>query len=212
MAVGEHIHVRAVIGNAKLTRPFTPVMIEAADGIVRPHMFIRLYDCHGMSTHFSRLSAGSSLSIRGPVPTSENITRAFSGKVCVLVAGGSGIAPIFQLLQFAHVNSSYHDRRIILAQCARDHTGVWLAKEISQFASEMAGLSYHVFLSQEPHTGDSIALPVHVTCKRMGLESLRLLVPRDVANGHAVVCGPGTFNQDISSWLDRLGMEDIQVL
>ncbi|KAJ1965447.1 NADH-cytochrome b5 reductase-like [Dipsacomyces acuminosporus] len=211
LAAGEHIHIRAVVGDdVKITRPFTPVMIEAPDRMVRPHLLIRLYDFSEMSQYFKSLLVGSTLTIRGPVSTKENITRAFSGSACILAAGGSGIAPMFQLLQFAHVNASYHDKQIVLVQCSRDHTGIWLAKEIAQLAAEMRGLSHHIFLSEEA-PADGASLP-NVTCEKLCFDSLRLIVPRDAVGCHAVVCGPGSFNSDISCWLQKLGVEDVQTL
>ncbi|KAJ2358898.1 hypothetical protein GGF43_000498, partial [Coemansia sp. RSA 2618] len=125
LALGEHIHIRATVnnGNSKddvqhVTRPFTPVMLEADDGIVRPHLFVRLYTDNQLSTYFKQLSAGDTISVRGPIATQENLTRAFSGSLCVLAAGGSGIAPIFQALQFAHMNSAYREKRILVVHSA----------------------------------------------------------------------------------------------
>ncbi|KAJ2406692.1 hypothetical protein J3F80_003282 [Coemansia sp. RSA 2526] len=85
LALGEHIHIRADFDTKeRITRPFTPVMVEAADGVVRPHLFVRLYD-NRMSEYFKKLCAGDAISVRGPVITQENLTRAFSGQMCVLV-------------------------------------------------------------------------------------------------------------------------------
>ncbi|KAJ2537802.1 NADH-cytochrome b5 reductase-like, partial [Coemansia sp. RSA 1878] len=151
LALGEHIHIRADFDTKeRITRPFTPVMVEAADGVVRPHLFVRLYD-NRMSEYFKKLCAGDAISVRGPVITQENLTRAFSGQMCVLVGGGSGIAPIFQALQFAHINSTYRAKHIVVVHCARDTRGLWLAHHIQALKSKMPRLSYHTFLSRETH-------------------------------------------------------------
>ncbi|KAJ2692345.1 NADH-cytochrome b5 reductase-like, partial [Coemansia sp. IMI 209128] len=114
LALGEHVQIRATFGDGmRITRPYTPVMIKAPDGVVRPHLYVRLYGGdHRMSKYWRGISAGRRLAVRGPVATNENMTRAFASDVCVLAAAGSGIAPIFQVLQFAHVNSAYRNRRI----------------------------------------------------------------------------------------------------
>ncbi|KAJ2339861.1 hypothetical protein GGH92_006525 [Coemansia sp. RSA 2673] len=51
LALGEHVQIRATFSDGvRITRPYTPVMIEAPDGIVRPHLFVRLYgEDHRMS-------------------------------------------------------------------------------------------------------------------------------------------------------------------
>ncbi|KAJ2872908.1 hypothetical protein FB639_004280, partial [Coemansia asiatica] len=53
LSLGEHIHVRmdhvSANGRGKITKPFTPVMIADSDGIVRPHIFVRIYPDNAMS-------------------------------------------------------------------------------------------------------------------------------------------------------------------
>ncbi|KAJ1810624.1 NADH-cytochrome b5 reductase-like, partial [Coemansia sp. RSA 2598] len=96
LSLGEHIHLR--IGcreNGWITKPFTPVMIQDSDGIVRPHVFVRLYPGNPMSRFLSEVQQGTTLMVRGPVRTIENMTRALACPgPTVLVAGGSGIAPV----------------------------------------------------------------------------------------------------------------------
>ncbi|KAJ1664192.1 NADH-cytochrome b5 reductase-like [Coemansia sp. RSA 1813] len=206
LSLGEHIHIRANIkgtdGNWQMvTRPFTPVMIEAEDSVVRPHLFIRIYEGNRMSEYFRRLRTGQSIAARGPVTTIENLTRAFGGSLCVLVAGGSGIAPVFQALQFAHINSAYRDKRLVVVQCAREHDGLWLNREISEIARDMERMTYTTVVSgQKGRLTDAVLRKV--------LES----DGAELQEAHAIVCGPGTFNTDIGGWLQALGVRDIQAL
>ncbi|PIA14606.1 ferredoxin reductase-like protein [Coemansia reversa NRRL 1564] len=215
LALGEHIHIRTQLGDGrKITRPFTPVMIEAEDGIVRPHLFIRLYEDNEQSEYFRKLEAGARLMVRGPVTTNENLSRVFGGELCVLIAGGSGIAPIFQALQFAHINEKYYLQRIILIHCARDSSGLWLEKNISEFSQEMPQLSYHKFLSRE--TKDDVITSNTIVGQRLCLDSLKrvLLLNKGMApcKRRALVCGPGTFNGDVTLWLGNMEFDDVQAL
>ncbi|ORX67252.1 hypothetical protein DL89DRAFT_295016 [Linderina pennispora] len=172
LAAGEHIHIRATVNDARLTRPFTPLMIEAPDGVVRPHLLIRLYD-HGLSRYFRTLGIGDYMSVRGPVSTTGNLTKVLQGDA---------------ILQFAHVNESYRGKRIVLVQCAIEHTGIQLAT---------ASLS----------TGHR-----HVTPGRLTLGRLRKIVPEQPTDRHAIVCGPGLFNQDVKAHLEALSIANIQLL
>ncbi|KAJ2557861.1 BolA domain UV induced protein Uvi31 [Coemansia sp. RSA 1933] len=205
LSVGEHIHIRANItgddGMRKMvTRPFTPVMVEAEDGVVRPHLFVRLYADHGLSDYFRQLRTGHSILVRGPVTTAEDLTRAFHGGICVLVAGGSGIAPVFQALQFAHVISAYRDKRIVVVQCARKQGGLWLRREIGELVGEMRRTTYTTVVS-----GQDGRLTSTVLAEALGDIS-------DMHGAHAIVCGPGSFNSDVGRYLQALGVNDVQML
>ncbi|KAJ2877518.1 hypothetical protein IWW38_006553 [Coemansia aciculifera] len=195
-------------------------MIEAPGGVVRPHLLVTLYDAeHRMSEFWRGVTAGQRLIVRGPIATQENMTRAFAGDVCVLAAAGSGIAPIFQVLQFAHINSAYRNKRIVVIHCARDHACLWLSREVATFARDMPGLEHHVFLSNEPEkciattttTSDSPAM--QTTHERLSKALLlRAVGPLTGAQCFAMVCGPDSFNRDVSAWLQAAGALAVQVL
>ncbi|KAJ2822844.1 NADH-cytochrome b5 reductase-like [Coemansia furcata] len=216
LALGEHVQIRATFSDGtRITRPYTPVMIEAPDRVVRPHLFVRLYgEDHRMSEFWSGVAAGHRLAVRGPVATQENMTRAFALDVCLLAAAGSGIAPIFQVLQFAHVNSAYRKRRIVVIHCARDHASLWLSREITKFSKEMPGLEYHTFLSDEPDTSSaSINSPFGLTFGRLSADLLMQAVgPLTNTRCAAMVCGPESFNRDVAMWLRTAGVSAIQTL
>lgn len=201
LAPGEHIHVRSP---QRQTRPFTPVMIEAEDQVVRPHLFIKLYDPpHQISDFWRQLadSPGQKMLVRGPIETSINLNILSSSEQCVLVAGGSGIAPIFQILQFMQVNCQYHDKPVVLVQCARDKEDVWLTKEIQRLQKDLPSLATSVYVSSEKHW--------------LSLNELRYCIDfKNRMNRAAVVCGPPIFNRDVVKWLQKLDLDPkcIQVL
>ncbi|KAJ1939515.1 NADH-cytochrome b5 reductase-like [Linderina macrospora] len=212
LAAGEHIHIRATVDDdKKITRPFTPLMIAAPDGVIRPHLLIRLYD-HGLSQYFRSLAIGDYVSVRGPVSTTGNLTRVLQGDAVLLIAGGSGIAPIFQILQFAHVNEAYRSKRIVLIQCAIEHTGAWLSKETAEFAKDMPQLSHHVFLSQDATATSMSTGNCQVTPGRLTLGRLRKIAPKHTVDTHAIICGPGSFNSEIKRHLEQLSIANIQLL
>ncbi|KAJ1753176.1 NADH-cytochrome b5 reductase-like [Coemansia sp. RSA 1290] len=198
LAHGEHIHIRALLPNGnRITRPFTPVMLEAEDGIVRPHLFIRLYD-NELSASLERLQAGDHVMLRGPIRTHVDLTHAFSSNLCVLVAGGSGIAPIFQALQFAHINSSYKNKQMVVLHCARNEQALWLSSLIKHLQADMPHLAYHTFVSHTQRLSESL---LH-----------QVLADYNRENAQAIVCGPGTFNEDVSCWLNNIGIKHAQLL
>ncbi|KAJ2639685.1 NADH-cytochrome b5 reductase-like [Coemansia sp. RSA 1286] len=163
LALGEHIQIRVALANGKVTKPFTPVMIADADGIVRPHIFVRLYADNSMSQYLSTLHPLSQLSIRGPVRTiEENMTKALKclGPT-ILIAAGS---------------------------------------------EDMQGLRYHTVVKGEEGNGRN----------RLDRVRLRQLLDEyskdELVEAQAVVCGPGSFNDDVGQWLLELGISGIQKL
>ncbi|KAJ2005979.1 NADH-cytochrome b5 reductase-like [Coemansia thaxteri] len=206
LAPGEHVQIRASLGDGwRATRAYTPVMVAARDGIVRPHLFVRVYgEAHRVSQFWRAVAPGQRLAVRGPVESQTDMTRALSPATCVLVAGGSGIAPIFHVLQFASVNSAYSGRRIVVMHCARSAAGLWLSSEIAALSRDLPGLEYHPFVSHEPTHAHHGRLTESLLWQVMG--------PLDGSSCAAVVCGPDSFNCDVKLWLQDAGISDIKVL
>ncbi|KAJ2603589.1 NADH-cytochrome b5 reductase-like [Coemansia sp. RSA 1721] len=209
LALGEHIQIRVALANGKVTKPFTPVMIADADGIVRPHIFVRLYADNSMSQYLSTLHPLSQLSIRGPVRTiEENMTKALKclGPT-ILIAAGSGIAPLFHFLQFAQINVAYCHKNIVCVHCVSDKESLlWLQRDIAQMVEDMQGLRYHTVVKGEEGNGRN----------RLDRVRLRQLLDEyskdELVEAQAVVCGPGSFNDDVGQWLLELGISGIQKL
>ncbi|KAJ2504119.1 NADH-cytochrome b5 reductase-like [Coemansia sp. RSA 2049] len=224
LPLGQHIHIRAHTesGSAKqgedqdqnqagscstLTRPFTPVMLQAADGVDRPHLLVRLYEGNAMSAYLRQLRVGDSIPVRGPSPTIGDLGSLFgsssSSSRLVLVAGGSGIAPIFQILQYAHASAAHRDSRIALVQCAHRPGGLWLGREIAVLARDMPHLAHTPVVSGSNGRLTEAALRRALSLGERG---------DSVESCSAVVCGPGSFNADVGRWLRAMGVRIVHAL
>ncbi|KAJ2658735.1 NADH-cytochrome b5 reductase-like [Coemansia sp. RSA 1200] len=225
LSLGQHIHIRAHTENGAakqgedqdqdqdqdqegcsiLTRPFTPVMLQAADGVDRPHLLVRLYEGNAMSAYLRQLRVGDSMLVRGPSSTIGDLGGLFGSKSSksssslVLVAGGSGIAPIFQILQFAHASAAHRSSRIALVQCAHRPGGLWLRREIAALARDMPRLAHTTVVS-----GSSGRLTEAALRRALGESS------NDIRR--AAVCGPGAFNADVGGWLRAMGVRIVHAL
>ncbi|EGD98623.1 NADH-cytochrome b5 reductase [Trichophyton mentagrophytes] len=83
-------------GDAKATiRPYTPVSDEDEPGHL--DLLVKKYPGGPMSTHIHELSVGEPLSFKGPIPKYEWEANKHS-HVC-MVAGGTGITPMYQLIR-----------------------------------------------------------------------------------------------------------------
>ncbi|KAJ2708584.1 hypothetical protein H4R19_004680, partial [Coemansia spiralis] len=98
--------VKAKIGNDEkpTIRPYTPVSPQHARGYF--DLVVKNYPTGKMSSHIHRMGAGDTLDIKGPIPKYPYV----AGKLTEigLVAGGSGITPMIQLIQ--HVLADTKDK------------------------------------------------------------------------------------------------------
>ncbi|KAJ2515131.1 NADH-cytochrome b5 reductase-like [Coemansia sp. RSA 2049] len=227
LPLGQHIHIRAHTESgpanqgedqdqdqdqagscSTLTRPFTPVMLQAADGVDRPHLLVRLYEGNAMSAYLRQLRVGDSILVRGPSSTIGDLGSLFgssssSNSRLVLVAGGSGIAPIFQILQYAHASAAHRDSRIALVQCAHRPGGLWLGREIAVLARGMPHLAHTPVVSGSNGRLTEAALRRALSLGEGG---------GGIGGCSAVVCGPGAFNADVGRWLRAMGVRIVHAL
>ncbi|KAJ1724054.1 NADH-cytochrome b5 reductase-like [Coemansia erecta] len=198
--LGEHVHMRTPACRPAEARAFTPVLVADAQGVVRPHVMVRVYGDGGVGARLARLRAGDRVLVRGPLASAVDMTGALGPPVCVLVAAGSGIAAVFHVLQFAAANPAYRARRLVLVQCACDRQSLWLREQIEEMRGTLPGLQYHAHVSADEG--------------RLDRRALAGMLGRQADGASAVVCGPEGFNRDVAGWLRELGLAPggIQVL
>ncbi|PWW75065.1 ferredoxin reductase-like protein [Tuber magnatum] len=76
-------------------RPYTPVNDEDARGYL--DILVKKYDNGPMSTHIHSMSTDQTLSFKGPIPKYEWTPNKHEH--VVLIAGGTGITPMYQLMR-----------------------------------------------------------------------------------------------------------------
>lgn len=75
-------------------RPYTPVSRNTQKGYF--DLIVKVYDSGVMSKHLGSLSPGDSLEVKGPIPKIEY--RPNMKKRIGMIAGGSGITPMYQVI------------------------------------------------------------------------------------------------------------------
>ncbi|KAJ2766514.1 hypothetical protein IWQ56_003696 [Coemansia nantahalensis] len=91
------IVVKAKLGSDEkpTIRPYTPVSPQHARGYF--DLVVKDYPTGKMSSHIHKMAAGDTLDVKGPIPKFPYRSGAL--KEIGLVAGGSGITPMIQLIQ-----------------------------------------------------------------------------------------------------------------
>ncbi|KAI1792041.1 cytochrome-b5 reductase [Ganoderma leucocontextum] len=91
-------------------RPYTPVSPSDHPGELS--FLIKHYDQGNMSKYIHHLNIGDKLAIKGPIPKFEYKINQFDQ--VGMIAGGSGIAPMYQILDYALKDPSNNTRFTLL--------------------------------------------------------------------------------------------------
>ncbi|KAF9480064.1 ferredoxin reductase-like protein [Pholiota conissans] len=97
LPVGQHISVTAEINGKDIVRSYTPISNDDDRG--RFDLIIKTYEKGNISKHVSQLKIGDTIRIKGPKGNflyTPNIVGHLS-----LIAGGTGIAPMIQVIRAA---------------------------------------------------------------------------------------------------------------
>ncbi|KAJ2342746.1 hypothetical protein GGF43_005856, partial [Coemansia sp. RSA 2618] len=125
--------VKAKLGDdAKPTiRPYTPVSPEHARGYF--DLVVKNYPAGKMSSHIHNLAPGDELEIKGPIPKHPYKTNEF--KEIGMIAGGSGITPMLQLVQ--HVLNDPNDHtKMTLVFANRSEDDIILRSVFDSYAQK----------------------------------------------------------------------------
>uniref|UniRef100_A0A7S2SKK2 NADH-cytochrome b5 reductase n=1 Tax=Rhizochromulina marina TaxID=1034831 RepID=A0A7S2SKK2_9STRA len=101
LSVASCIHVQAEQGGAKTVRPYTPTTTNFTQGYF--DLVVKRYPDGMMSSHFFGLNVGDKIQVKGPFPKIK-YERNMAKRVG-MVAGGTGITPMLQVLEHALADS-----------------------------------------------------------------------------------------------------------
>lgn len=112
---GEHL---LVMNNASLLRPYSPLTSDAdAQGYF--DLLVKLYPSGIVSRDLHSLRPGASLTFIGPKPGAFRLPVGGDLEKLGMVAGGTGIAPMYQLIRFLLHSQQHDSTRIVLVYSSR---------------------------------------------------------------------------------------------
>ncbi|KAM0748532.1 ferredoxin reductase-like protein [Meredithblackwellia eburnea MCA 4105] len=127
-------------------KPYTPV--SAPDVQDKLRFLIKHYPGGVMTSHIFSLAPGDSLQIKGPIPKFTYKANQFDS--IALIAGGSGITPMWQLIQ--QIDSDPSDKtKVHLVFGNVTEEDILLRKELEAIAkSKPSQFKFHFVLDQPP--------------------------------------------------------------
>lgn len=147
LPIGQHVAIKASVDGAAVQRSYTPVSNNADKGVLE--LVIKVYP-DGLLTgkYLANLSVGDEVLFRGPKGAMK-YSRGLCKKIGML-AGGTGITPMFQLIR-AICEDPRDTTEVSLIYANRTEGDILLREELETFARRYPkNLKIHYMLDNPP--------------------------------------------------------------
>ncbi|KAI4332848.1 hypothetical protein L6164_017726 [Bauhinia variegata] len=195
LPVGKNILCRGKDGKGEqVERSYTPITLDSELGYFE--LVVKMYPQGRMSHHFRQMKEGDYLAVKGPkgrFSYKPGQARAYG-----MLAGGSGITPMFQLTRAILENPKDKTKlNLIYANVTLDD--ILLKEELDQLASKYPDrFQVYYVLNQPP---ESWTGGVGIVSKEM----IQNHCPKPAKDIQILRCGPPGMNKAMATHLDALG-------
>jgi len=199
-----------------LIRPYTPITREDTVGYF--DLLVKVYPEGNMSKHIDNLKPGDILEMKGPI--SKLDYKPNMKKEIGMIAGGTGITPMYQVLLRILDNKDDHTK-VSLVFCNRTTDDILLKKELDDLAATHSNFKVHYMVDRAPADAASWKGGVGFITK----ETIKQHIPAPSDDHYVFVCGPPGFYNTVSGgktpdykqgpltgYLKELGFTESQVL
>ncbi|GMM37290.1 cytochrome-b5 reductase [Saccharomycopsis crataegensis] len=145
LPIGQHISIGAMINGKEIVRSYTPTTLDTEKGHF--DLLIKSYPNGNISKYVAELNIGDSIKVRGPKGFFEyqpNASANFG-----MVAGGTGIAPMYQIIQAIAANPE-DKTKVTLIYGNVTEEDILLKQELDQLAAEHSNIKVHYVLDKPP--------------------------------------------------------------
>ncbi|KAG7384104.1 Cytochrome b5 reductase 4 [Phytophthora pseudosyringae] len=215
---GQHLKVRARINGQMIERAFTPT-----SKLSQPASFdltVKVYPDGVMSSHLDKLAVGDSVEMLGPqgvlgYPEAGVVTVGGQPKLThvrhvVMVAAGTGIAPMLQLIR-AILENSKDAAKITLVDCNHSLKHIIALTQLEPLANMFPDRVKVHHVLRDASEDDSRELGSFKAGKRLDKAMLAELLPKTSHDVAAFHCGPPAFDEAVSAMLKDVGFKENQI-
>ncbi|XP_028807569.1 NADH--cytochrome b5 reductase 1 [Neltuma alba] len=195
LPVGKHVKCRGRDSNGEeVIRPYTPITLDSDVGYFE--LVVKMYPKGRMSHHFREMKEGDYLAVKGPkgrFSYKPGQARAYG-----MLAGGSGITPMFQLIR-AILENPKDTTKLSLVYANVTVDDILLKEELDRFANKFPNRFsvYHV-LNKPPN-------PWNGGVGFVSKEMIQTHCPAPAPDIQILRCGPPAMNKAMATHLDALG-------
>ncbi|KAI4308325.1 hypothetical protein L6164_031410 [Bauhinia variegata] len=195
LPIGQHISCRGKDGSGEdVIRPYTPTTLDTDVGYFE--LVIKMYPQGRMSHYFREICEGDYMAVKGPkgrFKYQPNQARAFG-----MLAGGTGIAPMFQVAR-AILENALDKTSIHLTYANVTYDDILLKEELDDFAIKFRDqFKVYYILNQPPEGWDG-------GVGFISQEMIQTHCPAPSSDIQILRCGPPPMNKAMAAHLDALG-------
>src|SRR3954468_18684022 len=191
---GQHVDVRLTAEDGYQAQRSYSIASAPEDGTLM--LTVERLDDGEVSPYLTdELRPGDQLELRGPIG-GYFVWRTTDGGPLLLVAGGSGFAPLMAMLRHRAAHSSTVNTRLLLS--ARSSDDVLYSDELASLAAG-DGLAVHQTFTREPPAGWS------GFARRVDADMLSHVGPAPSQRPRIFVCGPTAFVERAADLMVGLG-------
>ncbi|XP_054802160.1 NADH--cytochrome b5 reductase 1-like [Prosopis cineraria] len=195
LPIGQHISCRGKDSQGEeVIKPYTPTTLDSDVGYFE--LVIKMYPLGRMSHHFREMRVGDYLAVKGPKGRFKyrvGDVRAFG-----MIAGGSGITPMFQVAR-AILENPKDRTKVHLIYANVTYEDILLKEELDGLASEHPDrFKVYYVLNQPPEAWDG---GVGFVSKEM----IQAQCPAPANDIKILRCGPPPMNKAMAAHLDAIG-------
>lgn len=215
---GQHLKLRAKINGVMIERAFTPTSKFTQSASF--DLIVKIYPDGIMSTYLNNLAVGNSVEMLGPqgvlgYPSAGVVTVGSQPKLTnlrhiVMIAAGTGITPMLQLIR-ASMENSNDTVKITLVDCNHSLAHIIALTQLEPLANMFTDRIkvHHVLHEATEH--DARELGSVKAGKRLDKMLLAELLPEPSLDVAAFHCGPPAFDDAVSQMLKDIGYKDRQI-
>ncbi|WOL06806.1 NADH--cytochrome b5 reductase 1 [Canna indica] len=195
LPIGQHISCRGTdSAGEEVIKPYTPTTLDSDIGYFE--LVIKMYPQGRMSHHFREMKVGDYLSVKGPKGRFKyqvGQVRAFG-----MIAGGSGITPMFQVAR-AILENPNDTTKVHLIYANVTYEDILLKEELDSLATKFSDrFQIYYVLNQPPDVWDG---GVGFVSKEM----IKAHCPSPASDIQILRCGPPPMNKAMAAHLDDMG-------
>jgi cytochrome-b5 reductase len=197
LPTGQHVSVQASINGTLVARSYTPLSNARDPGIIE--LVIKVYPTGLLTPHLGGLDIGETVGFRGP--TGAMKYKANMSKRLLMVAGGTGITPCYQVIR-AVVEDASDTTTVQLVYANNTYDDILVKSQLDQWAIDHPEkFRVHYVLVTPPEKWEG----------GVGFVSKETLGERLVGGSpeeeRVLICGPPPMVNAVKGHLKNLGLE-----
>lgn len=198
--IGQHLIMRGKFDGRSITRQYTPVSLIDCHGFF--DVLIKVYLNGKMSNHIRTWQVGDMVEWRGPFGNFSYTPNQY--RRVGMLAAGTGIAPILQVIQGIVTNED-DETFIQLVYTSRTYDDILMKDTLDELKAYW-NFSVHYVLSQESEADQSkVKYGDHVSHGRIDQELVSREMPQPSLDVHVLICGTKSFDKDMIKYLKTAG-------